>query len=174
MKKFNKFIDMSKLMEIPLSNGKFIWSREGSTNSQSLLDKFLISNNWDDMFANSRVTRQVRLLSDHFPILLEAGSFEWGLSPFRFCNSWLELKDCCRFVENSLDLEIPQGWAGFILSTQLRKVKEALKKWNMNFERAKKRSEEALLKELKNMNRGLNFKKQMLKFLEKEEIFVCL
>ena len=38
-----KFITESKLLEIPLSNGKFTWSREGRSVSRSLLDRFLIS-----------------------------------------------------------------------------------------------------------------------------------
>ena len=45
MRKFNNFIDMSQLMEIPLSNGRFTWSREGRGPVRSLLDRFFISNN---------------------------------------------------------------------------------------------------------------------------------
>lgn len=87
MRNFNNFIALAQLMEIPLGNGRFTWSREGSVASQSLLDRFLISSRWDDTFANTKVTRQVCTPSDHFPILLEAESFEWGPPPFRFCNS---------------------------------------------------------------------------------------
>ena len=43
MRKFNNFIDNSKLIEVPLLNGKFTWSREGRTASRSLLDRFLVS-----------------------------------------------------------------------------------------------------------------------------------
>lgn len=139
MRKFNNFIIKTKLLEIPLSNGKFTWSREGGANSRSLLDRLLISSKWDDIFANSRVSRLVRILFDHFPILLEADLFEWGPPPFRFCNSWIEIKDCCRIIENTLESENQQGWVGFVLSAKLRKVKDLLKVWNMNFERAKKK-----------------------------------
>ena len=57
MRKFNNFIALAQLMEIPLSNGKFTWPREGNVTSRSLLDRFLISSSWDDSFANTRVTR---------------------------------------------------------------------------------------------------------------------
>lgn len=85
-------------MEIPLSSGKFTWSREGSFISRSLIDRFLISNNWDETFSNTRVTRQVRILSNHFPILLEVGSFKWGPPPFRL-KGWLDLKECCELLK---------------------------------------------------------------------------
>lgn len=88
------------------------------------------------------------ILSDHFPILLEAGSFEWVPPPFRFCNSWLDLKDCCCVIENALGTDNQHGWAGFVLSTKLRKVKSAVKAWNLNFENEKKKTEEALIKEI--------------------------
>lgn len=64
-------------MEIPLSNGRFTWERDGSVNSRFLIDPFFISKEWNDAFENAGVTRQTRLLSDHFPLMLESGSFEW-------------------------------------------------------------------------------------------------
>lgn len=50
MKKFNKFIEKAHLMEIPLSNGRFTWSREGIRISRSLLDRFFMTNEWDEAF----------------------------------------------------------------------------------------------------------------------------
>ena len=76
MRRFNNFIAAANLMKIPLSNGRFTWSRKGTTVSHSLLDRFLISSTWDDLFANTRVSRQAGTMSDNFPILLKAGSFD--------------------------------------------------------------------------------------------------
>ena len=80
MRKFNKFIRESKLLEILLSNGKFTWSREGRSVSRSLLDRFLVTDDQDESFADTRASQKERLASDHFPILLEAGAFAWPLS----------------------------------------------------------------------------------------------
>lgn len=102
-------------MEIPLSSDKFTWSREGSVISRSLIDRFLMSNSWDEPFADTRVTMQVQILSDHFIIQLEVGSFEWRPPPFRLCT----IKECCRVIENSLCIENQQGWAGFAISSKL-------------------------------------------------------
>ena len=86
---FNKFIVLVNLSEIPLHNEQFTLSRESGSPSRSLLDRFLINKDWDDLFENSRVSRKARIFSDHFPIFLEAGAILWGPNPFRFCNSWL-------------------------------------------------------------------------------------
>lgn len=78
MRKFNNFIFYANLLEIPLSSSRFTWSREGRVISHSLIDKFLVSNEGDEAFENTRTVRQVCTSSDHFPLLLEASSFEWG------------------------------------------------------------------------------------------------
>ena len=103
MRQFNVFIDSANLMEITLQNGKFTWSREGGTGARSLLDRFFINSKWDDEFENSRVTRKARIFSVHFPLLLEAGATLLGASPFRFCNSWLLIKECNKVI----------GWGWF-------------------------------------------------------------
>ena len=104
IRQFNAFIDSSNLMEIPLQNGKFIWSREGGTAARSLLDRFFINSKWDDEIENSRVTRKARFFSDHFPLLLEADAILWRPSPFRFCNSWLSIKECNKVIEEIVEI----------------------------------------------------------------------
>lgn len=84
MRKFSSFIEAANLMEVPLSNGQYTWSREGRSISRSLIDRFFITKVWDEAFENSRVIPQASTLSDHFPLLLEAGSVCWGPSPFNF------------------------------------------------------------------------------------------
>ena len=37
---FNNFIDSVNIMELPLQNGRYTWSREGGSASRSLLDSF--------------------------------------------------------------------------------------------------------------------------------------
>lgn len=116
MKKFNRFIDSAALLEVPLSNGRFTWSREGLNVSRSLIDRFFIFKDWDDMFENTMVTRQPRFFSYHFPLLLEAGTIAWGPSPFRFYNSWLLNKKVGRIIERALEGCENQGWADLSLA----------------------------------------------------------
>lgn len=42
MRKFNNFIE-PKLIQVPLLNGKFTWSKEGRVVSRSLLDRLFVS-----------------------------------------------------------------------------------------------------------------------------------
>lgn len=74
------------------------------------------------MFENSRVSKQVRIFSDNFPLLFEAGSFVWGVLPFQFYSSWLMEHDCVKLIEKSLF-----GWAGFVISSKLRNLKTSTK-----------------------------------------------
>ena len=52
MRLFNNFIDSANIMELPLQNGRFTWSREGGLASRSLLDRFFIYNKWEEVFEN--------------------------------------------------------------------------------------------------------------------------
>ena len=79
MRKFNNVIDRAKLLEVPLSNGRFTWSREGSTLARSLIDCFFIHTTWDQNFENTGVNRQERLFSDHFPLFLKVDLLNGGL-----------------------------------------------------------------------------------------------
>ena len=50
MRNFNIFIKENNFMEVPLSNGRFTWSSEGEVISKSLIDRFLVSNKWEEAF----------------------------------------------------------------------------------------------------------------------------
>lgn len=86
--------------------------------------------------------------SDHSPILSEAGSISWGPTPFRFCNTWLLNKECCNVIINLISSDFSSGWAGFMTSSQPRKIKEAVKVWFADFELQRKKQESSLPMEL--------------------------
>ena len=50
----------------------------------SRLDRFLISDEWEGYFNNVVQSILPRPVSNHFPILLDAGGILRGPSPFRF------------------------------------------------------------------------------------------
>ena len=60
--------------------------------SQSRLDRFLVTDNWDSMLNGAMQGIFPRPASDHFPILLEGGGMKRGPSPFKFENMWLDEK----------------------------------------------------------------------------------
>uniref|UniRef100_A0A2N9FSY0 Integrase catalytic domain-containing protein n=1 Tax=Fagus sylvatica TaxID=28930 RepID=A0A2N9FSY0_FAGSY len=76
--------------DIPLEGGLFTWSNNRVNAAISRIDFFLYSDNWEDVFPTILQKRLPRILSDHFPIILECGDFSRGRRPFRFENMWLK------------------------------------------------------------------------------------
>ena len=89
MREFSNLISEQGLIDILLQGGSFIWSNSCEVASKARLDRFLFSADWEDKFPSISQQRLPRLLSDHFPIVLEGGSFQRGRMPFRFENIWL-------------------------------------------------------------------------------------
>ena len=56
------------------------------------LDRFLVTNDWDDLFDGVTQNILSNPISDHFPVLLEGGGLSSsGPLPFRFENMWLKV-----------------------------------------------------------------------------------
>ena len=87
MNDFSDFISLRGLMDNPLEGGLYTWS---NSNSTSRIDRFLFSPVLVDYFTHFSQKRLPRVLSDHFPILLESGSHRRGRIPFCFENMWLK------------------------------------------------------------------------------------
>ena len=94
MKDFNTFINETGLRDLNLTNAEFTWS---NGRSSSRLDRFLFSLGWEDMFHSVRQEALIRVVSDHFPIIVNTNPFKWGPSPFRFENMWLSHRVCGLF-----------------------------------------------------------------------------
>ncbi|RVW20562.1 putative ribonuclease H protein [Vitis vinifera] len=57
---------------------------------ESRLDRFLVSEDWENHFSGAIQSSLPRPVSDHFPILLDGGGVRSGPSPFWFENMWLK------------------------------------------------------------------------------------
>ena len=75
MREFSNFISEQGLIDLPFQGGTFTWSNSREVVSKARLDKFLFSVDWEDKFPTVSRRRMSRLCSDHFPIVLEGGSF---------------------------------------------------------------------------------------------------
>ena len=90
MCEFSDFISEQGLIDLPLKEGTFTWSNSREVASKARLDRFLFFADWEDKFPTVYQRRMSRLLSDHFLIVLEGGSFHRGSRLFRFENMWLK------------------------------------------------------------------------------------
>ena len=132
MHDFSDFISEFGLMAIPLEGGLFTWSNNREVSVKSRIDCFLLTLEWVDHFGLVNQGRLPRLLSDHFPILLDCRRIVGGKSPFRFENMWLK-EDC--FVDRVRGWWVSYSFPGspsHIMTSKLKALKIDLKQWNSN------------------------------------------
>ena len=88
MEKFSEFIEDLNMVDLPLEGGSYTWSSGTNQPAMSKIDKALVTPDWEDHFRDVIQRILPRPISDHSPILLEAGAMVRGKSPFRFENMW--------------------------------------------------------------------------------------
>ena len=124
---FLDFISLHGLMDSHLEEGLYTWS---NSTAASRIDWFLLSPILVDYLSHFFQKRLPRVLSDHFPILLESGSHRRGRIPFRFENMWLKAEGFLDKVKSWWENYHFQGTPSFILAKKLTALKSDLKKWN--------------------------------------------
>ncbi|RVW99765.1 hypothetical protein CK203_029144 [Vitis vinifera] len=83
MKDFDDFIRECELIDSPLRSTPFTWSNMQESLVCKRLDRFLYSNEWEQLFPQSLQEVLPRWTSDHWPIVLETNPFKCGPTPFR-------------------------------------------------------------------------------------------
>ena len=94
------------------------------------MDRFLISNQWEDHFCAITQSALPHLVSNHSPIVLEARGFSSGKSPFCFEKMWLKIegfKDLVRSWWNGYSVE---SYSSHCIAKKLKALKKDLKNLN--------------------------------------------
>ena len=98
--------------------------------SRSRLDRFLVSEDWENHFSGAIQSSLPRPVSDHFPILLDGGAVRRGPIPFRFENIWLKEEGFKELLKGWWQGFNYSGSYSFILIEKLKALKIKLKDWN--------------------------------------------
>ncbi|GJW79628.1 RNA-directed DNA polymerase, eukaryota [Tanacetum coccineum] len=99
-KLFNKFIEDSSLIDIPLGGYNFTWTDKWGS-KMSKLDRFLVSDKFYEYFPNITGVILEKGIPDHRPILLKESHVDYGPTPFRFFHSWMEMEGFHDLVVNT-------------------------------------------------------------------------
>ncbi|RVX19563.1 hypothetical protein CK203_005041 [Vitis vinifera] len=130
MRRFSEVIEELALKDLPLHGGLFTWSGGLNGLSRSRLDRFLISEDWENHFSGAIQCSLPRPVSDHFPILLDGGGTRRGPIPFRFENMWLKEEGFKELLKGWWQGFNYSGSYSFILTEKLKALKIKLKEWN--------------------------------------------
>nr|XP_043623555.1 uncharacterized protein LOC122595278 [Erigeron canadensis] len=89
---FNEFIDNGKLIDVAMGRHKFTrLSLDGLKGSR--IDRFLVNQEFLDSFNDITMEALDDMISDHRPLLLKQQHVDFGPTPFKFYNSWMNLED---------------------------------------------------------------------------------
>lgn len=68
-------------------------------------------------------------VSNHCRIIFDSDSERWGPTPFCFELMWLEEKEFPSLIHGWWEESKVEGWAGHRLATELKLLKDKIKKW---------------------------------------------
>ena len=111
-----------------MQGGTFTWSNSREVASKARLDTFLFSTDCEDKFPTVSQRQMSRLCLDHFPIVLEGGSFQRGSRLFRFENMWLKDEGFMDRVRSWWESYQFHGAPSFVLANKLKLLKNDFKR----------------------------------------------
>ena len=130
MRQFSKFINEMELIDLPLLRSNFTWSNGFRNQNLTLLDRFLVSQDWIDYHGNVVQLKLPRPASNCASLLLDCGGMRRGPTPFHFENLWLKAEGFQNLMEGWWQGMSFKGSANFIISRKFKEIKSLLKAWN--------------------------------------------
>ncbi|KAF5442560.1 hypothetical protein F2P56_035204 [Juglans regia] len=135
MEEFNHFINLGGLQEMTSMGGPFSWcnGHASLTRCWARLDRILMNNSCATNYPSTCMEYLSRSSSDHAPMVmwLDKPSTRYGPSPFRFQEMWTRHEDFFNCVKTVWEEEA-MGTGLWKLACKLKKLRVALKQWNVN------------------------------------------
>lgn len=140
MKHFYRFVNDNELTDLYMTGARYSWK------DKSLLDRFLVSAEFDMHFPTLAAQVMGKPFSDHAPIRFNCDIQDWGPCPLRFQAMWLHNTDLLERMKVWWELFSFHGSAGFVLAKKLQALKAEIKVWNKDvFGRIDRQMEEILV-----------------------------
>lgn len=148
MNMFNNFITGLDLRELHRIGPRFTWTNKQDNPTQKVLDRILVTDDWDNKYPNSVLSSILRVGSDHIPILLDTceGNIERSRY-FKFESAWLAAENFKEMVTQKM----PTRDDSYILEFWNKKQAELtrfLKGWGINAHCERVRGKQVLQKKL--------------------------
>ncbi|GJR70222.1 reverse transcriptase domain, reverse transcriptase zinc-binding domain protein [Tanacetum coccineum] len=160
VREFNDFINDMRLVEIPMGGRKFTRISDDGLKF-SKMDRFLMNDDFSNLWGNMSVVALDRKLSDHCPIVLKDMDVDFGPKPFRVFNVWMEESDFTHVVEEAWKKGVRSVRPDCRFRDKLKNVKASLKTWSKerfgsHREKIDDLKKEAMWWELEAENKSLN------------------
>jgi len=126
---FNKFIEDSSLVDIPLVGRKFTWYKPNGT-VKSIIDRILVSLEWLEKWPASKVYAEGRSVSDHCALILKETNIDWGPKPVRCLDVWQKDSRFKELVRNKWESYDIRGNNLYVLKEKLKRLKFDIRNWN--------------------------------------------
>jgi len=126
---YNSFLGEMELEDLNVLGRRFTWYHPNGR-SMSRIDRMLVLEEWGHVWGEYALWVLPRDVYDHCPLVLKNGGWNWGPTPFRFNNFWLQNRDFKGVVEEAWRNQNVSGWMSFVLKEKLKCLKVTLKEWS--------------------------------------------
>lgn len=106
-----------------------MWSNHQEAPIMTRLDRFLVSNDWLELYPKVCQIALPNSASNHWPLLLDSCMKRWGPAPFRFELMWLEEKELRILIKEWCKEIKVKGWEGHKLFVKLKLLKHKIRDW---------------------------------------------
>ncbi|XP_071699116.1 uncharacterized protein [Rutidosis leptorrhynchoides] len=129
--RFNKFIRENNLIDIPISGKRFTRVSDDGV-KLSKLDRFLVTENFINLWDDLSVIALDRRLSDHCPLVLRDKIIDFGPKPFKVFDEWFNCDDVGDIILGAWKESVRGSRKDCNFRDKLKNVKSALKTWSKN------------------------------------------
>lgn len=155
MRDFNILINQCDLRDSPLLNVRFTWTDGKDNPLLSRLDRFLVSNSWEEVYPHFFQEAILKIVSDHWPIMINTSKVNYGLIPFQFEYMWVSHPHFKDHIQGWWCEFAVEGYKGFRFMKKLQNIKHKLRVWNRDTFGLIKEKKDSLWNEMSYLDRKL-------------------